>query len=80
MKYCEYRARKDLIQDVMGLQETTEYVKDRKVECQKFNSALEDVVQNWCSFNAYMFIDKDQITLYNLKPKQLNNSEYTNKK
>lgn len=32
--------------------EITEYLKSNKIECYKYNSCLDEIVQNFCSYDA----------------------------
>ena len=55
----------------MNLEDIKSYYKNKRIKCQKYNSALEEIVQNQCSFNSFMIIQDDQIAIYNIKPQQV---------
>lgn len=60
----------------MSLDDIKSYFEDKPVECQKFNFALEEEVQNWCSFRSIMHIKDDEIQILNRKPRLIEDKVY----
>jgi hypothetical protein len=45
-------------------------MKEKSIDCYKYNSCLDDIVQNFCSFKAIIKLSKDgkNLEIYNKKP------------
>ena len=52
----------------LKIKTTIEYLNKTKIDCFKYNYALEDTVQNFGSFQSYIEIKGEELIITNLKP------------
>lgn len=56
------------------LQKARERFTNKRIPCMKYNHALEDVVQNFSTYQSYIQLKDNQLLIVNKKP--VDNQEY----
>jgi hypothetical protein len=72
---AKIKINKDTL-NIEEILEINDYLKNYRIDCFKYNTSLDDCVQNVCSFEAFIEVNANskQINIFNKKP--LENVEY----
>ena len=76
----KYLRSKKVIEKVIAntklIDETTEWLVNNRIQCYKYNYSLDEEVQNFCCFDAFIDLQQNEIDINIINRKPLEDNEY----